>query len=130
MVLVDTSVWIDFLRQGASPESRVLEQLIKTEQDIAICGLIRQEILQGIRDDLTLRRVRGLLNETFYLRLEEPDSFDEAAEIYRKIRRHGHNLRSPADCLIASLAIRFRISLLHRDRDFITIARFTDLALH
>lgn len=130
MVLVDSSVWIDFLRRGLSPESRELSHLIGSEEDIATCGLVRQEVLQGIRDDSTLVQVRTLLDQVHYLGLEEPVSFDEAAEIYRKIRRRGQTLRSPADCLIAAVAIRYRVPLLHRDRDFITIARFTDLSLY
>jgi predicted nucleic acid-binding protein len=63
-------------------------------------------------------------------KVEDPLSFDavlEAAEIYRLLRSHGFTIRSPNDCLIASCAIRNRVSLLHADRDFDVIARFTML---
>ena len=129
MVLVDTSVWIDFLRRGVSAQSRILADLISGERGIAICGLVRQEVLQGVRDEVTLRRVRTLLGQTHYLRLEEPQTFDQAAEIYRDLRRHGATLRSPMDCLIAAIAIHSQTPLLHRDRDFLTIARFSSLKL-
>src|SRR5262245_18579141 len=131
MVLVDTSVWIDFLRSSrSSDESQILASLIKQEEDVAICGVIRQEILQGIRDDLTARRVRYLLNQVDYLPLKEPEIFDEAAEIYRTLRARGATLRSPADCLIAAVAIRSNVPILHRDRDFDTLARWTKLSLY
>ncbi len=130
MVLVDTSVWIDFLRKAHLPESKILSRLIESENDIAICGLIRQEVLQGIREDLNLNRIRSLLDQAFYLSLEEPQTFDEAADIYRTLRRKGVTLRSPMDCLIAAVAIRFNTPVLYHDRDFLSIARFTDLILY
>lgn len=129
MVLVDTSVWIDFLQGGASPESQVLKGLIASEKDIAICGLIRQEVLQGIRDDLSLKKISDLFNQANYLPIEEPQSFDEAAAIYRRLRREGRTLRTPMDCLIAAIAIRYQVLLLHRDRDFFTISKVTTLKL-
>lgn len=130
MVLVDTSVWIDFLQGGDSPESKTLRDLIASEKDIAICGLVRQEVLQGVRDDLALRKICDLFNQANYLSIEEPQSFDEAAAIYRCLRRGGKTLRTPMDCLIAAIAIRHQAILLHRDRDFLAISRFTDLRLY
>lgn len=130
MVLVDTSVWIDFLQGGSSPESKVLKDLIVSEKDIAICGLVRQEVSQGVRDDLALRKICDLFDQANYLPIEEPQSFDEAAAIYRCLRRGGKTLRTPMDCLIAAIAIRYQVILLHRDRDFLAISKVTDLKLH
>ena len=130
MVLVDTSVWIDFLLRGTTGESRVLARLIEAEEEIATCGLIRQEVLQGIRDDVAWTRVRNLLNQTHYLRLEEPQTFDDAAQLYRGLKHKGITLRSPMDCLISVLAIQYQTPLLHRDRDFVVIARVSNLKLH
>lgn len=129
MVLVDSSVWIDFLKKGASLESALLSSLLEQAQDVATCGLIRQEVLQGIRNDLVVRKVGHLLAQAYYLFLDEPSDFDRAAEIYRNLRARGTTIRSPADCLIAAIAIRSDIPLLQRDRDFLTIARFCDLKL-
>ncbi|MBI4126779.1 MAG: PIN domain nuclease [Deltaproteobacteria bacterium] len=122
MVLVDTSVWIDFFRKSRTAEAKALATLIASEQDIATCGVIRQEILQGIRDDLMLRRVRALLDQMHYLPLEEPRTFDEAADIFRQARLAGKTLRRPLDCIIAAIAMRWNVQLLQRDHDFTTIA--------
>ena len=129
MVLIDTSVWIDFFRSGTSSESNILSQLIESDQDVATCGLIRQEVLQGIRDDVMMRRVLKLLDQTIYLNLHEPQTFDHAAEIYRNLRRRGKTIRSPGDCLIAAIAIESRTPLLHHDKDFLTIALSSNLKL-
>lgn len=129
MVLVDTSIWIDFFRGNDSPENEVLNQLIASGKDIAICGLIRQEVLQGIRDDVMMKRMQKLLDQLTYLKVREPQTFDHAAEIYRNLRRRGKTIRSPGDCLIAALAIEARVSLLHRDKDFLTIASSSALKL-
>lgn len=127
MVLVDSTVWIDFFRGTATRESGMLVDLIAHEHDIAICGLIRQEVLQGIRDDSMLQRVRRLFDEAYYIPLVEPEHFDHAADVYRSMSRHGVTLRAPMDCLIAVQAMHARATLLHRDRDFQLIARHTDL---
>jgi predicted nucleic acid-binding protein len=129
MVLVDTSVWIDFFRKNYSLESQVLQSLVENEQEVAICGLIRQEVLQGVRDDVTFRRIKNLLDQTHYLSLKEPDSFDHAAEIFRNLRRRGITLRSPMDCLIAAVAIQSNSVLLHRDSDFMEISKHSGLRL-
>lgn len=130
MVLVDSSVWIDFLRKGRSQESAVLNALIVDERDIAICGMIRQEVLQGIQDDLLWRRIGHVLDQTHYLSLDEPQTFDTAAQIYRALRKRGKTIRTAGDCLIAAVAIQYHLDLLHRDRDFQTIARYTDLRIY
>lgn len=129
MILIDSSVWIDFFQTKSSPESQILEKLILDEGDIAVCGLIRQEVLQGIRDDLQFHRIRHLLNQAYYLSLKEPSIFDEAAKIYRSLRHRGLTIRSPGDCLIAAIAIQHQVLLLHKDRDFKTIASHTSLKL-
>ncbi len=95
--------------------------------EIATCPPIIQEVLQGAREQ-AYRVLRATL---FSLRLlESPmslDVFEEAAHIYRTGRAIGHTIRSPVDCQIAACAIRNGVPLLHSDRDFTTIARFTTL---
>lgn len=130
LVLVDTSVWIDFLNGGRSRESERLSELIAQEGDLATCGWIRQEVLQGVRDDLSHRRIARLFDQTTYLNLEEPAMFDDAAALYRTLRKKGKTIRSPADCLIATIAMRHQCLLLHRDRDFNTIASASSLKLY
>ena len=130
MVLVDTSVWIDFFRGGRSKEATLFSNFIAEEQDIAICGVIRQEILQGISDTVTLRRISGLLEKMYYLPCHEPLVFDEAAAIYRKARQKGITIRNAIDCLIAAIAIDSKIPILQRDKDFRYIAELTTLTLY
>lgn len=130
MVLVDTSVWIDFLRGTLSQEARVLTERIESSRDIGICGIIRQEILQGVRNDFMVRRVLGFLDQAHYFRMEEPSSFDQAAEVYRGLKKRGITIRSAIDCLIAAVAMSYDIPILHRDKDYDRIARYTKLAVY
>ena len=97
-------------------------------QDVATCALIVQEVLQGVRSESALRDVRRMLLAAAML--ENPlylDLFEEAAEIYRTGRRAAFTIRRPNDCLIAAIAIRHNVPVLHADRDFEVIARFTSL---
>ena len=130
MILVDTSVWIDLLRNVPSAEAITLARLIEDREDVAICGVIRQEVLQGIKDDVMSERIRRLLGEAHYFSLTEPKSFDDAATIYRRLKRNGFTIRSPIDCLIAAIAIENKTPLFHKDRDFAAIARHTHLTLY
>jgi len=88
-----------------------------------------QEILQGIRDDAQYRKTSRFLGFFPRYDLQFADHI-EAANIYRQLRKRGFTIRSPIDCLIAALAIRYRFLLLHKDRDYPTIARFYPLTLH
>ena len=122
MVLVDTSVWVaDFERAG------FLERHVSRDE-VSTCLPVIQELLQGIRFERAYTIVRATL---FALPvLESPLSvevFEEAAQIYRTARATGYTIRSSTDCLIAACAIRNGVPLLHSDRDFSTIARFTRL---
>jgi predicted nucleic acid-binding protein len=96
--------------------------------DIAICPPVLQEVLQGIRDeDLYVTARATLLSVEMF---EDPMSasvFEEAAQIYRTGRITGFTIRSSFGCLIAACAIRHGVPILHADRDFNTIARFTRL---
>ncbi|MBI4237858.1 MAG: PIN domain nuclease [Deltaproteobacteria bacterium] len=127
MILVDSTVWIDFFRGAPARECDVLADLIAHERDIAICGVIRQEVLQGVRDDESSRRIRALFSQAHYVALVEPDHFDHAAALYRSMRRAGVTLRAPMDCLIAVLTMHARATLLHHDRDFQLIAQHSAL---
>ena len=119
MYLVDTSVWILHFSRNASfdlrdicaPEARVL------------CLPVYQEILQGIRDENSYRDIKSIIDAADFV--EEPLSrqvFDEAVGLYRTARRQGLTIRSSVDCLIAACAIRHNLVVLHRDRDFGSIA--------
>jgi predicted nucleic acid-binding protein len=117
MVLVDTTVWIDFFAAKSTPEVAELERLLNEEEDICTCGIILTEVLQGIRQDEDYRRTLSRF-ETFLFLPMDRSSFVRAAELYRSLRRRGVTIRKPVDCMIASVAIEHNIALLHNDRDF------------
>jgi len=117
MVLVDTTVWIDFFAAKSTPEVAELERLLNEEEDICTCGIILTEVLQGIRQDEDYRRTLSRFETFLFLPMDRP-SFVRAAELYRSLRRRGVTIRKPVDCMIASVAIEHNIALLHNDRDF------------
>jgi predicted nucleic acid-binding protein len=122
VILVDTSVWIDFFAGRDLPHVATLEQLILENEDLALCGIILTEILQGIADDTTHRRVRHYLRPL--LMLPMPDTvFVRAADIYRKLRKTGITIRKSNDCIIAATALEYHGQLLHNDKDFTPIAK-------
>ncbi len=127
-ILIDTSAWIDFFRGAPSRENALLKDCLNRREHIFIAGVIAQEILQGIRDDSQYNAVREFL---FFLSKIDTQFSDYvgAANIYRDLRRRGATIRSPVDCLIAALAIRHRLFLLHKDRDFTVIARHHPLSI-
>ncbi len=121
MILVDTSVWIDFFAGRELPHVSTLEQFILANENLALCGIILTEILQGIGDDATCRRVRRDLSPLIMLPMPQA-VFIKAADIYRKLRKHGITIRKTNDCIIAATAIEHQCALLHRDKDFLQIA--------
>jgi predicted nucleic acid-binding protein len=129
MILVDTSVWIDFLRGAGSAEAGCLASLLEEESDICICGLILTEILQGIRESGQHRKVRRSLEPLIYLPTHR-SVYVRAADIYRAARARGETIRNSLDCIIASVAIEHGVPLLQRDRDFTLIAAHSRLKLH
>lgn len=124
MILVDTSAWIEFLRGTGSSVCERVDALLDAE--IATCEPVRMEVLAGARDELHLRRLERLLARAAVLPTG-PAHYDEAAALYRQCRRRGETVRKLMDCLIAAVAIRAEVPLLHNDRDFDVVARHTAL---
>lgn len=127
MILVDTSAWIEFLRDTGSPTCLRVDEALGGE--IAICEAIRMEVLAGGRDGPHLEGLRGLLARAVMISIE-PGDFDHAATLYRVCRRRGETVRKLIDCLIAAVAIRADVPVLHNDSDYETLARHTALKLH
>ena len=120
MVLVDTSVWIDFFAAREERHVKTLEDLILDRRDICICGIILAEILQGIREDAEFKKTSALLANLIFLPMPYA-VYMKSAEIYRNLRKKGITVRKSVDCMIAAVAIENDIPLLHNDRDFIPI---------
>jgi predicted nucleic acid-binding protein len=128
MVLVDTTVWIDFFSASPSPHLKTLENLIVDREDICLCGIILTEVLQGIREDSEFNRTRDLLENLIFLPMQY-SVFLRSAEIYRNLRRKGITIRKPVDCMIAAVAIEHDVFLLHNDSEFIPIEKHFGLRI-
>lgn len=129
MIVVDTSVWIDFFADRDTPQVDYLAaRLDDGEEELALTDLILTEILQGLRTDFEVRRVDQRLSDFEVLRLRDLSDFRRAAALYRSARHQGVTIRRTSDCLIASACVREGVPLLHADRDFDHLARVTELA--
>lgn len=121
MTLVDTSVWIDWLRGDKSPAALRLDRLID-EDDIVLAGVIVQELLQGARGADHLAKLRRYF-ERLQVLLPSQTTFAEAGTLYARCRWAGITPRSGNDCLIAQTAIEHDVRLLHDDAGFERIAQ-------
>ncbi len=125
MVLVDTSVWVEIWRDTTGKKQAALKKLLRAE-DVALTRFNQLELLQGSRDQREWALLDSYLETQDYLEIA-PDSWRDAARIYFDLRRTGRTVRSPIDCCIAQIAMDHEVPLLHRDRDFETIASIRPL---
>jgi predicted nucleic acid-binding protein len=124
MILIDTSAWIEFLRDTDSPVCVRVDRVLAGE--IAVCDPVRMEVLAGARSDEHLRDLRGLLARAATIPTD-PTDYEDAATLYRTCRRGGQTVRKLIDCLIAAVAIKADVPILHADTDFDVLARHTQL---
>ena len=127
-VLADTSIWIDFLNNKDSPQTRLFEHHLSNSR-ICSCPPVVQEVLQGIRLDEKYHEIKSLLLTLEIFVADPLQAAVESAEIYRLLRKNGVTIRKPNDCLIAWYAIKNKTGLLHNDSDFDLIARHTKIEL-
>ena len=126
MILIDTSAWVEFLRDTGSATCNRVESLLASK--IAICDAVRMEVLAGARDERHLHNLRRLLARATVVPTA-PMHYDEAAALYRLCRREGDTVGKLIDCLIGAIAIRADTPVLHNDTDFDVLARHTDLKI-
>jgi predicted nucleic acid-binding protein len=124
VILIDTSAWVEFLRDTGSPICQHVDDLLAAE--IATCDVIRMEVLAGARDEQHLQQLRRLLARASSFPTESVD-YEIAAALYRTCRQRGHTVRKLIDCLIAAVAIRCGVPILHMDADFDILAQHTAL---
>jgi predicted nucleic acid-binding protein len=124
---VDTSAWVEFLRDTGSPVCEEVDRVLAG--GLAICDAVRMEVLAGARDETHLRSLRGLLARAATLPTT-PVDYEDAAALYRTCRRQGETVRKLIDCLIAAVASRHGMPILHADADFSTLARHTSVTVH
>ncbi len=117
MIVADTSVWVDYLRDTPSREAELLDRLIERE-DIAVPDLVLCEVLKGVPTERLALRTEELLREFLVVPTLDDALAAEAARHLRDLRGRGVTIRKTIDLLIGTLCIRRRWPLLHRDRDF------------
>jgi len=116
-VLVDTSAWVDFFNGHPSPEAEALTRLIREEADVLTCGVVVAEVLQGLRKSKTLTQIEQHFLDMEWLSPLEPETYVEAASLYRLLRSRGVTIRSTIDCIIAKLAAENDVLILSKGRD-------------
>lgn len=126
MVLVDSSVWIDYFNGVASRQTDVLDELLGHES-LLTGDLILAEVLRGFHSPADYRRARRLLGTLDYADMVGREVADHSASFYRQLRRRGVTVRKTIDVLIATFCIMRGHSLLHADRDFDPFARYFGL---
>jgi predicted nucleic acid-binding protein len=122
-VIVDSSVWIDFARDRATPHVDVLIDAIR-QRAAMTTDVVRLEVLSRI---VRFEQIAAALDSCEDVRQLPRSDVEQAAIIYRTCRRAGETIRSLNDCVLSAIAIRTELPVLHNDRDFEVIARHTDL---
>lgn len=129
MILVDTSVLIDALEGRSNEQVHQFKDILNTGTPFGISPFVYQEVLQGAKNEKEFLILKEYLSlQRFYHLQEGNRSYEEAARIYFKGRRHGITL-GPIDCLIAQTAVENKLRLLHRDRDFDKMAEIIPLQI-
>jgi len=127
VVLIDTSVWIDFFQASGSSHALALESLIRDNNRAMTCGIILQEVLQGIRDDKSYTLTKDRLSRLPYLEIDK-ETYIYASSLYRILRVKGITV-PPVDVTLAGLAVQRGIPFYTRDEHFKTIAKHSNLKL-
>ena len=117
MILVDSSVWVDYLRGSPTPQANLLDSLLGVEP-LAVGDLILAEVLQGCPTEKSFNEVRRLLLSLTVIPLGGQEVALEAARNHRRLRALGFTVRKTIDTVIATRCIMDKLELLHSDRDF------------
>ncbi|MDV6347261.1 PIN domain nuclease [Nitrosomonas sp. Is35] len=118
MVLIDTSVWVDFFNGKISSETEKLDHYLSSTV-IIVGDLILAEVLQGFRNDKDYQIAKSLLTELELVQLCNSDLAIKSAQNYRMLRKQGITIKKTIDCLIATYCIETKTPLLFSDRDFV-----------
>ena len=131
MILVDTSVLIDFFKKNENGSVEKFRDILKRDIPFGITSNIFQEVLQGARSQKDYNYLKSYLEtQIFYIPKNPIESFAQAAQLYRNCRIKGITPRSTIDCLIVQIAIEHGLSLLHNDKDFERMAEVIELRIY
>lgn len=117
MILVDSSVWIDYFRGTFTPQAEKLDTLLGSEP-LSVGDMVLTEVLQGFANDRDFDRARRLLTSLTIIEIGGRDIAIQAARNFRTLRSRGVTIRKTIDTLIATRCIEDGLSLLYSDRDF------------
>jgi predicted nucleic acid-binding protein len=117
VVIIDTTVWIDYLRGTENPETQWLNGELHLKR-LGLTDIILREVLQGIRDEKVFKRVQAELLKFQIFHTGGTALALAAAQNYRVLRGRGYTVRKTIDCLIATFCLQAGHALLHRDHDF------------
>ncbi len=117
MIVVDSSVWIDYFNGKATRQTDLLDSLLGREP-VVIGDLMLAEVLQGFRDDADFHRAQSLLDRLVFRPMLGKELAIKSAENYRYLRRKGVTVAKTIDVMIATFCVWSDLPLLHSDRDF------------
>jgi predicted nucleic acid-binding protein len=117
VILVDSSVWIDYFRGASTPQAEMLDTLLGCEP-LAVGDLILAEVLQGFQRDRDFNHAKQLLTSFQMVNIVDREVAIQAAKNFRVLRGHGLTVRKTIDTLIATRCINNGLVLLHNDKDF------------
>lgn len=124
MILVDTSVLIDYLKGIDNRSTKMFHQVLEKGIPFGINHVIYMEVLQGAKTERDYNALKKYLDtQTFYELKRRKESYADAAKMYFKLRQMGVTVKSTIDCLIAQVAIKNDLFLLHNDQDFSRISK-------
>ncbi|MGO1051672.1 type II toxin-antitoxin system VapC family toxin [Crossiella sp. CA198] len=121
LCLIDTSVWIDWFRDRETAAAATLEKLAQNPEILACTQPVLMEVRAGA-SPAALTRVEQVLGSFAQIDVDPAIDFHQAADLYRAVRRAGDTVRSMVDCLIASVALRADVTMVHKDIDFERLA--------
>lgn len=129
MILVDSSVWVEYDRATGSTSHLRLRELIKSDGPVAVTQPVIMEVLAGARDDRREADLRRLLERFELLSYDAVSDFDGAVRIYRRCRAAGITPRGLLDCMIAAVAWRRGAAVLSHDADMARVANVIEIQL-
>ncbi len=127
MILVDSSVWIDYFNGQTTPQVDQLDHLLGN-QPVAVGDLILVEVLQEFRHDADYTTAKQLLTSLTVFNLLNPDLAIQSAEHFRTLRKRGITIRKTIDVVIATFCIAENHTLLFSDKDFIPFVQHLGLS--
>jgi len=126
VILVDTSVWIDYFNGGENKETNMLDTAL-ADGTVAIGDMILLEILQGFRNDKDYNKAKKTLATLDQYNMFGCTMVSKCAENYRTLRKKGITIRKTTDIIIATFCINNKLSLLFSDKDFIPFVKYLNL---